>query len=127
MTLPPGLQKRVDAYLMEYISGKRKSMDVFSRSSSNASIATDESLFEQSEPLPHSKASMERVFWQRSLEMRDKQHTWQVQLPIQIDRMILLCTVNIYVPSIFKATRVCGYSLKCLFISVICDNLKFDA
>ncbi|KAK6157628.1 hypothetical protein DH2020_011876 [Rehmannia glutinosa] len=75
--LHPGLQKRVDAYL-DYISGKHKSMDLFSRSNSTASIATDESLFEQPEPLPRSKAVMEKILWQRSLQMRDEQHTRQV-------------------------------------------------
>ncbi|KAK6134271.1 hypothetical protein DH2020_031985 [Rehmannia glutinosa] len=75
--LHPGLQKRVDAYLADYISGKHKSMDLFSRSNSTASIATDESLFEQPEPLPRSKAVMEKILWQRSLQMRDEQHTRQ--------------------------------------------------
>lgn len=88
MVLLPSLQKRVDACLLNYISGKHKSMGVFSRSSSNASIATDESLFEQPEPLPHSQAVMEKILWRRSLQMRDEQQTWQVQLPIQFDRMI---------------------------------------
>lgn len=78
--MAPGMQKRVDAYLVNYISGKRKSMNIMSRSSSNGSIATDESLFEQPEPLPHSKTTMEKVFWRRSVQMHDKQRNWQVQL-----------------------------------------------
>ena len=77
----PGLQKRVDAYLVNYISGKRKSVDAMSRSSSsNGSIATDDSLFEQPEPLPHSNTAMEKIFWRRSMEMYEKQRNWQVQL-----------------------------------------------
>ncbi|KAL3654449.1 hypothetical protein CASFOL_004130 [Castilleja foliolosa] len=75
--LNPGVQKRVGAYLVDYISGKSRSMDLFSRSSSNGSIATEESLFEHPEPLPHSKAVLEKIFWQRSLQMHDEQHTWQ--------------------------------------------------
>lgn len=92
--MAPGLQKRVDAYLGNYISGKRKSMNVMSRSSSNGSIATDESLFEQPEPLPHSKTALEKVFWRRSVQMHDKQRNWQVQLPPEIDRMIINVTLS---------------------------------
>ncbi|KAL0463523.1 UNVERIFIED_CONTAM: DExH-box ATP-dependent RNA helicase DExH5, mitochondrial [Sesamum latifolium] len=51
--LPPGLQKRVDAYFVDYISGKCKSLDTFSTSSSDANVAAEESLFEEPEPLPH--------------------------------------------------------------------------
>ncbi|PIN04974.1 ATP-dependent RNA helicase A [Handroanthus impetiginosus] len=75
--LPPGLQKRVDAYLGDYISGKHKCMDFFPRSSSITSMATDESLFEEPEPLPHSKAVMDKIFWQRSLQMLEEQRKWQ--------------------------------------------------
>lgn len=80
VSLPPGLQKRVGAYLVDYISGKNKIVDVFSRSSSNASIGTDDSLFEQPELLPHNKATMEKILWQRSVQMHEEQVTWQVQL-----------------------------------------------
>lgn len=83
-----GLQKRVDAYLVDYISGKIKSIGAFSRSSSNASIATEESLFEQPEPLAHSNTAMEKIFWRRSLLMHDQQRNWQVQLPPEIIRML---------------------------------------
>ncbi|KAL3510671.1 hypothetical protein ACH5RR_030072 [Cinchona calisaya] len=75
--LPPGIQRRVDYYLREYVSQKPRGIDVFSRSSSNGSIATDEGLFEQPEPLSHSKAAMEKIIWQRSLQMRTEQLTWQ--------------------------------------------------
>ncbi|KAK4430264.1 DExH-box ATP-dependent RNA helicase DExH5, mitochondrial [Sesamum alatum] len=75
--LPPGLQKRVDAYFVDYISGKCKSLGTFSRSSSDANFAAEESLFEEPEPLPHSKAAMEKIFWRRSLQMRNEQYTWQ--------------------------------------------------
>lgn len=75
--LPPGILRRVDYYLREYMSQKPKGMDVFSRSSSNGSIATDEGLFEQPEPLSHNKPAMEKIISRRSLQMRTEQQTWQ--------------------------------------------------
>lgn len=78
MILPPGLPRRVDVFLGEYLSRKPRSTDVLSRSSSNGSIATDEGLFEQSEALPQSKGSM-KILWQRSKQMQTEQQTWQVQ------------------------------------------------
>ncbi|KAK2981983.1 hypothetical protein RJ640_007575 [Escallonia rubra] len=82
VSLPPGLERRVDNYLGEYLSQKARSMGAFqdnviSRSSSNGSMATDEGLFEQSEPFPHSKAAMEKIIWRRSLQMRSEQQAWQ--------------------------------------------------
>lgn len=75
----------MDIHLKEYLSQKTKSAecfrDVFSRSSSNGSIATDEGLFEQPEPLPHSKAAMENIIWRRSIQLRSEQQAWQVKLP----------------------------------------------
>lgn len=81
MILPPGLPRRVDVFLGEYLSRKPRSTDVLSRSSSNGSIATDEGLFEQSEALPQSKASMKKIHWERSMQMQTEQQTWQVQSP----------------------------------------------
>ncbi|KAJ8562979.1 hypothetical protein K7X08_031431 [Anisodus acutangulus] len=72
--LPPGLQRRVDVFLGEYLSRKPRSM---SRSSSNGSIATDEGLFEQSEALPQSKAAMKKILWEKSMKMQTEQQTWQ--------------------------------------------------
>ncbi|CAK9137165.1 unnamed protein product [Ilex paraguariensis] len=77
VTLLPGLQRRVDDHLGEYLSQKPRTMDVFSRSSSSGSVATDEGLFEQPEPLPHSKAAMEKIVWRRSLQLRNEQQAWQ--------------------------------------------------
>ncbi|KAK3036728.1 hypothetical protein RJ639_030552 [Escallonia herrerae] len=82
VSLPPGLERRVDNYLGEYLSQKARSMrasrdNVISRSSSNGSMATDEGLFEQPEPFPHSKAAMEKIIWRRSLQMRSEQQAWQ--------------------------------------------------
>lgn len=84
--LPPGLQTRVDAYLGEYLFQKTRSVEGFrssrfSRSSSNGSIANDEGLFEQPEPLPHSKVAMEKILSRRSLQLRNEQQAWQVRLP----------------------------------------------
>lgn len=83
MILPLGLQKRVDSYLGDYLSQKSRNMDSFqdngfSRSNSSCSVATDEGLFEQPEPLPQSKAAMEKVIWRRSMQMRSQQQAWQV-------------------------------------------------
>ncbi|KAA8532625.1 hypothetical protein F0562_032559 [Nyssa sinensis] len=82
VTLHPGLQSRVDDYLGEYLSQKSGSIEnfqdmAFSRSSSSGSIATDEGLFEQPDPLPHSKAAMENIIWRRSLQLRSQQQFWQ--------------------------------------------------
>ncbi|XP_055800682.1 DExH-box ATP-dependent RNA helicase DExH5, mitochondrial isoform X1 [Solanum dulcamara] len=75
--LSPGLPRRVDVFLGEYLSCKPRSMDVLSRSSSNGSITTDEGLFEQSEAHPQSKASMKKILWERSMQMQSEQKTWQ--------------------------------------------------
>ncbi|XP_058184663.1 DExH-box ATP-dependent RNA helicase DExH5, mitochondrial-like isoform X3 [Rhododendron vialii] len=82
VSLPLGLQKRVDSYLGDYLSQKSRNMDSFqdngfSRSNSSCSVATDEGLFEQPEPLPQSKAAMEKVIWRRSTQMRSQQQAWQ--------------------------------------------------
>ncbi|XAR72299.1 RNA helicase [Bertholletia excelsa] len=80
--LPPGLQKRVECYLEDFLSQKSWSTDgirktAFSRSNSSCSIATDEGLFEQLEPLPQSKAAMENIIWRRGMQMRSQQQAWQ--------------------------------------------------
>ncbi|ESW14977.1 hypothetical protein PHAVU_007G033900 [Phaseolus vulgaris] len=73
---------RVKAHFEEYLSQKarmnKSCLDLSSaRSSSNGSIGMDEGLFEQPEPLASSKAVMEKIVWQRSLQMRDQQQAWQ--------------------------------------------------
>ncbi|XP_073130069.1 DExH-box ATP-dependent RNA helicase DExH5, mitochondrial-like isoform X2 [Henckelia pumila] len=70
------LQKRVQAHLLNYISEKPTRRGMFSGSSSNATIVTDD-LFENPEPFPHSKPNDENILWRKSLQMRDKQRTWQ--------------------------------------------------
>uniref|UniRef100_A0A2P2KT91 RNA helicase n=1 Tax=Rhizophora mucronata TaxID=61149 RepID=A0A2P2KT91_RHIMU len=82
VSLPPGLLTRIDAYFGEYLFQKSRTKESildssFSRSSSSSSLATDEGLFEQPEPLPASKAVMDKILWRRSLQLRDQQHAWQ--------------------------------------------------
>ncbi|XP_048503331.1 DExH-box ATP-dependent RNA helicase DExH5, mitochondrial isoform X2 [Beta vulgaris subsp. vulgaris] len=76
------LQRRVDAYLADYLSHKAKSANILhdnglSRSSSSGSIATDEGFFEQPEPLNLSSSVMERIIRRRNLQLRDQQLAWQ--------------------------------------------------
>lgn len=74
--MPEGLERRVNSYLANYLSEKPKG----SRWSSYTSINTDESLFEQSEPLVHSTTDLEFVLWRKSLQMRQEQQAWQVNM-----------------------------------------------
>nr|GLL32231.1 DExH-box ATP-dependent RNA helicase DExH5, mitochondrial [Ipomoea trifida] len=74
--LPPGLPRRIDDHLKNYLSCK-PSTAMFSRSSSNCSIATDEGLFELPEPLPHNTAAMENIIRRRSMQMHTEQQSWQ--------------------------------------------------
>lgn len=50
----------------------------FSRSSSTSSIATDEGLFEQPEPLAVSRSVIEKIVYRRSLQLWNQQQAWQV-------------------------------------------------
>ncbi|XP_024989682.1 DExH-box ATP-dependent RNA helicase DExH5, mitochondrial isoform X1 [Cynara cardunculus var. scolymus] len=82
VSVSQGLQRRVDAHLREYLSHKARSMkgsqdNLFWRTSSSGSIATDEGLFEQPEVLPQSKAAMEKVLWRRSMQLQTEQRAWQ--------------------------------------------------
>ncbi|XP_040374063.1 DExH-box ATP-dependent RNA helicase DExH5, mitochondrial isoform X3 [Rosa chinensis] len=82
VTLPLGLLRRVEVYLGDFLSQKSRTKETFpdvsfSRSSSSGSIGTDEGLFEQPEPVAPNNAAMEKAFWRRSLQLRDKQHAWQ--------------------------------------------------
>lgn len=81
--LPLGLLRRVDSYFGEYLLLKSRTRESFpdtsfSRTSSSYSIATDEGLFEQPEPVAASKAVMEKILWQKSLLLCDQQKAWQV-------------------------------------------------
>ncbi|KAK7280406.1 hypothetical protein RJT34_25470 [Clitoria ternatea] len=80
--LPISTLSRVNAYFEEYLSQKSRMRGSFSdlsfaRSSSAGSLGTDEGLLEQSEPLVSSKTVPEKILWQRSVEMRDRQQAWQ--------------------------------------------------
>jgi hypothetical protein len=81
--LPLGLQREVDAHLKAYLSQKSMRVGSFSdnslsRSSSAGSVATDEGLYEQQEPLKQISVAMQRILQQRSLQLRNKQQDWQV-------------------------------------------------
>ncbi|KGN52121.1 DExH-box ATP-dependent RNA helicase DExH5, mitochondrial [Cucumis sativus] len=84
VSLPPGLLRRVDEHLGEFLSQKSRCkgfQDIsVSRTSSSGSIATDEGLFEQPEPQGSSKAVMEKILWRRSSHLRDQQQAWQSSL-----------------------------------------------
>ncbi|GAB4828826.1 hypothetical protein Ancab_018487 [Ancistrocladus abbreviatus] len=76
------LQRRIDAYLGEYLAHKPRSMDPFpnvgfSRSSSSGSIAADEGLFEQPEPQTCSSSVLEKISRRRNLQLHDQQLAWQ--------------------------------------------------
>ena len=90
-----GLQRRVDAYLADYFSRKSKSANAlqdngFSRSSSSGSIATDEGLFEQPEPLTYNSSVIERITKRRNLQLRDQQLSWQVYLPANYELPVII-------------------------------------
>lgn len=79
MSVPLNVLKRVDAYLKQYLSkksGMKGSSSV--RSSSSGSSGTDEGLFEQPDLQASSRAVLEKILRQRSLQMRDQQTNWQV-------------------------------------------------
>ncbi|KAK3421603.1 hypothetical protein EUGRSUZ_G02228 [Eucalyptus grandis] len=82
VSLPLGLLRRAEGYLGEYFSQKPRytessSYNSFSRCSSSSSIATEEGLFEQPEPLASSKYVIEKVLARRSLQLHEKQQAWQ--------------------------------------------------
>ncbi|KAJ4709838.1 putative ATP-dependent RNA helicase [Melia azedarach] len=82
VTLPLSLLRRVDSYLGEYLSQKSSTKgsfpdSSFSRSSSSSSLAAEEGLFEQQEPLASSKSVMDKILRRRSLQLRDQQCAWQ--------------------------------------------------
>ncbi|KAI3433192.1 RNA helicase [Psidium guajava] len=82
VSLPLGLLRRAEAYLGEYFSQKPRYTESspynsFSRCSSSSSIAAEEGLFEQPEPLASSKSVTEKVFARRSLQLHEKQQAWQ--------------------------------------------------
>ncbi|PSR87768.1 DExH-box ATP-dependent RNA helicase [Actinidia chinensis var. chinensis] len=120
-----GLHRRVDCYLGDYLSQKSGITEsfqdnVFSRSNSSCSIATDDGLFEQPEPLPQSKAAMEKIFWRRSVQMRSQQQAWQESsegikmlefrrnLPAYKEKDALLMAISQYQVVIISGETGCG-------------------
>ncbi|GFS32783.1 DEA(D/H)-box RNA helicase family protein [Actinidia rufa] len=120
-----GLHRRVDCYLGDYLSQKSGSTEsfqdnVFSRSNSSCSIATDDGLFEQPEPLPQSKAAMEKIVWRRSVQMRSQQQAWQESsegikmlefrrnLPAYKEKDALLMAISQYQVVIISGETGCG-------------------
>ncbi|GJX48291.1 DExH-box ATP-dependent RNA helicase DExH5, mitochondrial isoform X1 [Tanacetum coccineum] len=82
VSLPPGLQRRVDAHLREFHSHKAKFMNrshnsLFSKTSSNGNNAEDESLFELPVLPPQSQLALEKVLSRRSLQLQNEQQAWQ--------------------------------------------------
>ncbi|VVB03704.1 unnamed protein product [Arabis nemorensis] len=79
LNLHTDLLKRVEAYLREYLSKRmdRVPANPFSRTSSTSSIATDEGLLEQPEPMAANKTTLDQILWQRSLQLRDRQKYWE--------------------------------------------------
>ncbi|KAG2261721.1 hypothetical protein Bca52824_068800 [Brassica carinata] len=77
------LVKRVDTYLKDHLSKKSKA-NSFSRTSSTSSMATDEGFLEQPELPAASKTALDRILWQRSLQLRERQDYWQKSAEGQI-------------------------------------------
>ncbi|XP_072964463.1 DExH-box ATP-dependent RNA helicase DExH3-like [Typha angustifolia] len=82
VSLPVGLQREVDALLGDYLAQKRINRGsfsgvAFSRSSSSDSFATDEGFFEQQDPQTSTSTVMEKILRRRSLQLRNRQQTWQ--------------------------------------------------
>lgn len=86
MSLPLGLLRKVEAHLGDYLSHKPRFNDTFgnsfSRSSSSGSIATDEGLFEQLEPLGPNRSVMEKILARRNFQLREQQEAWQVRFTL---------------------------------------------
>ncbi|WJX21302.1 RNA helicase [Trifolium repens] len=85
VSMPITVFTRVGAYFEEYLSQKSRINKSFSdlsfaRSSSDGSLGTDEGFFVQPEPLASTKAVVEKICWQISLQMRDQQQARQ-ELP----------------------------------------------
>lgn len=84
LNLHTDLLQRLDAYLREYLTKKSKRMDRFpansvSRTRSTTSIPTDEGFLEQPESMAATKTTLDKILWQRSLQLRDRQEYWEVR------------------------------------------------
>ncbi|KAK0574066.1 hypothetical protein LWI29_017718 [Acer saccharum] len=125
VTLPLGLLRQVDSYLGDYRSQKlriKRSFpdSSFSRITSDSSLATEEGLFDQPEPLASSKSVMEKILRRRSLQMRDQLQTWQASpdgkkmlefrrsLPAYKEKDTLLTTISQNQVVIISGETGCG-------------------
>ena len=86
MTLPPGLQRAVDAHLEKYLSQKTRSTDGSRESFSPATVTNGSSVInegscEQREPAQQDKAALDKALWRRSMQLHMEQQAWQVKLP----------------------------------------------
>ncbi|PWA60265.1 RNA helicase HrpA [Artemisia annua] len=82
VTLPPGLQRAVDAHLEKYLSQKTKSTDGSRDSLSPATVTNGSSVInegscEQREPTQQDKAALDKALWRRSMQLHMEQQVWQ--------------------------------------------------
>ncbi|GJT89824.1 DExH-box ATP-dependent RNA helicase DExH5, mitochondrial isoform X1 [Tanacetum coccineum] len=82
VTLPPGLQRAVDAHLEKYLSQKTRSTDGSRDSLSpatvtNGSCVINEGSCEQREPAQQDKAALDKALWRRSMQLHREQQAWQ--------------------------------------------------
>lgn len=99
------LVKRVDAYLKDHLTKKPKRTNSFSRTSSTSSMATDEGLLDQPELPAASKTAMDKILWQRSIQLRDRQDYWEVRhyhLSIYVWSLILTSFTFVVLSFIFS-------------------------
>lgn len=80
-----GLHNQLDAYLKQYLArksvNKEFSLDnTVSRSTNGGYLANNEGLYEQDEPIAKISIAAERILQRKSLEIRNKQQNWQVNL-----------------------------------------------
>jgi hypothetical protein len=93
--LPFGLQREVDAHFKAYISKKPTSRGLFppnslSRSNGGRSMDTDERIYERPELSVQNSVAMERILSRKSLQLRNQQEKWQVNLPWSVSQIYLL-------------------------------------
>ncbi|XP_010424847.1 PREDICTED: DExH-box ATP-dependent RNA helicase DExH5, mitochondrial isoform X2 [Camelina sativa] len=71
---------RVEAYLREYLSKKSDRFPANSLARTSRISSPDEWLFEQPEPMPASKNTLDKILWRRSLQLRDRQEYWEASV-----------------------------------------------
>ena len=78
VTLPPRLQRAVDAQLEKYLSRKTRSMDGSRDSLSPATVTNGSSVInegscEQREPAQQDNAAVDEALWRRSMQLHMEQ------------------------------------------------------